>query len=245
MDSYEGSTVDPASLHKYAYCDADPVNRIDPNGQDSIGFVISVANLLVDLQLRFGAPRSPVSLGRVQSGTVLIFKTEGNWKNKADPWGVAAKYAEQDAKVRYSTTVSQLNVKTLNVNRVSQINTELKNTKSIVEIIIIGHAGESYVAVGAKSEPDTNISYRGGKNDVDPKQIDWSNINVLKKAPFQIQIWGCNTGQFADSIALSIANASKVPVRAGTGLMNFDENTGEPFFRWWRPGHWRIFNPGN
>lgn len=32
MDSYEGNQNDPLSLHKYLYCHADPVNRIDPSG---------------------------------------------------------------------------------------------------------------------------------------------------------------------------------------------------------------------
>jgi hypothetical protein len=33
MDSYEGNTQDPASLHKYLYAHANPVNGIDPSGQ--------------------------------------------------------------------------------------------------------------------------------------------------------------------------------------------------------------------
>jgi len=34
MDTFEGSPTDPQSLHKYLYCAADPVNRIDPSGHD-------------------------------------------------------------------------------------------------------------------------------------------------------------------------------------------------------------------
>lgn len=33
MDSYEGNTQDPASLHKYTYCHDSPVNNADPSGQ--------------------------------------------------------------------------------------------------------------------------------------------------------------------------------------------------------------------
>ena len=36
-DTYEGDRVDPRSLHKYLYANGDPVNRIDPSGQFSIG----------------------------------------------------------------------------------------------------------------------------------------------------------------------------------------------------------------
>jgi RHS repeat-associated protein len=35
MDSYEGNTSDPLSLHKYAYCCDSPVNRCDPGGNQS------------------------------------------------------------------------------------------------------------------------------------------------------------------------------------------------------------------
>lgn len=33
VDTYEGEVNDPRTLHKYAYCSADPVNQYDPSGQ--------------------------------------------------------------------------------------------------------------------------------------------------------------------------------------------------------------------
>lgn len=36
MDSYEGGSAEPLSLHKYLYAADDPVNRIDPSGNDSL-----------------------------------------------------------------------------------------------------------------------------------------------------------------------------------------------------------------
>lgn len=36
MDPYAGNTQDPQSLHKYAYCHANPVNGIDPSGMFSV-----------------------------------------------------------------------------------------------------------------------------------------------------------------------------------------------------------------
>jgi RHS repeat-associated protein len=36
MDEYEGGAGDPASLHKYLYCAADPVGRTDPSGRWSL-----------------------------------------------------------------------------------------------------------------------------------------------------------------------------------------------------------------
>ena len=32
MDSYQGNSEDPLSLHKYLYCQANPINGIDPSG---------------------------------------------------------------------------------------------------------------------------------------------------------------------------------------------------------------------
>lgn len=34
MDSYDGQNQDPLSLHKYLYCQGNPVNHIDPSGHD-------------------------------------------------------------------------------------------------------------------------------------------------------------------------------------------------------------------
>jgi RHS repeat-associated protein len=36
MDDYEGVNGDPASLHKYLYCNSDPSDRIDRNGNESL-----------------------------------------------------------------------------------------------------------------------------------------------------------------------------------------------------------------
>ena len=45
MDSFAGSPQDPQSLHKYLYCHANPVNGIDPNGQEFsfTGLLVSIA----------------------------------------------------------------------------------------------------------------------------------------------------------------------------------------------------------
>jgi hypothetical protein len=36
MDTFEGNSSDPLSLHKYLYAHADPVNMVDPSGHESI-----------------------------------------------------------------------------------------------------------------------------------------------------------------------------------------------------------------
>jgi RHS repeat-associated protein len=51
MDTYEGSLQDPQSLHKYAYCHADPINYHDPSGHDGdlaeILTVLFITSILV------------------------------------------------------------------------------------------------------------------------------------------------------------------------------------------------------
>jgi RHS repeat-associated protein len=49
MDTYEGSQHDPASLHKYLYAHADPVNNLDPSGHASAAEMTFTAGLQAQL----------------------------------------------------------------------------------------------------------------------------------------------------------------------------------------------------
>jgi RHS repeat-associated protein len=46
QDTYEGSNTDPASLHKYLYAHADPVNGIDPSGHFTLSQTMSTLGVL-------------------------------------------------------------------------------------------------------------------------------------------------------------------------------------------------------
>jgi len=47
MDTFEGNTFDPPSLHKYFYASTNPVNRVDPSGNETLeGLQIGSAILL-------------------------------------------------------------------------------------------------------------------------------------------------------------------------------------------------------
>ena len=46
MDSFEGRNEDPLSLHKYLYCDANPINRIDPSGHLTSLVELNITTLL-------------------------------------------------------------------------------------------------------------------------------------------------------------------------------------------------------
>jgi RHS repeat-associated protein len=46
MDVWEGVIRDPASLHKYLYCEANPVNWIDPSGHLTLKEILGVAAII-------------------------------------------------------------------------------------------------------------------------------------------------------------------------------------------------------
>jgi hypothetical protein len=68
MDSYEGASNDPASLHKYSFAGGDPINRADPSGHDfdlgsTIG-ALGVGNTIFGLSVL----QSQIVLGTVTGG---------------------------------------------------------------------------------------------------------------------------------------------------------------------------------
>ena len=58
FDSFEGSWVDPLSLHKYLYAGADPVDKIDPSGEffsiAETSIVNSLQSVLANIQANLG-----------------------------------------------------------------------------------------------------------------------------------------------------------------------------------------------
>jgi hypothetical protein len=67
MDTWEGSFVDPFTLHKYLYASANPVNRIDPSGNDSLAELteaaaIYIRNVAVNARTAFAAGSTAVGL---------------------------------------------------------------------------------------------------------------------------------------------------------------------------------------
>ena len=52
LDPFEGNSEDPQSLHKYAYCHADPVNGIDPSGEFTlIGILLTMSITIIAISL--------------------------------------------------------------------------------------------------------------------------------------------------------------------------------------------------
>jgi hypothetical protein len=77
MDTYEGSQDTPLSLHKYLYGYADPVNRSDPSGHDSLEELSAVNSIQGDMMANIlpsvarGGANALISVGR--TGARLAF----------------------------------------------------------------------------------------------------------------------------------------------------------------------------
>ena len=52
MDPFSGRKEEPQSLHKYAYCQNDPINKVDPTGMEGTATEVSVATAI---QVNIGA----------------------------------------------------------------------------------------------------------------------------------------------------------------------------------------------
>ncbi|MBU6399281.1 MAG: hypothetical protein KGS61_03100, partial [Verrucomicrobia bacterium] len=55
MDPFEGSPTDPSTLHKYAYCANNPVNRLDPSGKSYLMEMGVSASISEMMQVAMGA----------------------------------------------------------------------------------------------------------------------------------------------------------------------------------------------
>jgi hypothetical protein len=78
MDSYEGNSQDPASLHKYLYCDANPGNNSDPSGHEieDILTAMSIDNVIASpkgAQMTTRAlPRRALTKGEINLATSIF-----------------------------------------------------------------------------------------------------------------------------------------------------------------------------
>lgn len=74
MDSHEGNSSDPSSLHKYLYCHANPVNGWDPSGHD-----FSMTSMMSSVALR-SFVMNGVSGAIINSvgGALIFHETKGS-----------------------------------------------------------------------------------------------------------------------------------------------------------------------
>jgi RHS repeat-associated protein len=78
-DPYQGSIYDPASLHRYNYARANPVNFVDPSGRDAVEYVqLTAAN-----SLRAGFLNTLGGIIRCQYWSIA--STVGNYRSTYRP----------------------------------------------------------------------------------------------------------------------------------------------------------------
>jgi RHS repeat-associated protein len=80
MDTFAGNNEDPLSLHKYLYCQADPVNNTDPSGNDIEGMldVMDISGTLDGI----GLPMASMAQNRaLQLGGIDVDVYIWKWKN--------------------------------------------------------------------------------------------------------------------------------------------------------------------
>jgi len=70
QDGYEGSSGDPASLHKYLYANADPVMRFDPSGRMTLNDVM-VTLVDIGLTAAMAIPRA-IGIAPAVAGTIAV-----------------------------------------------------------------------------------------------------------------------------------------------------------------------------
>jgi len=86
MDTDEGDNEEPLSLHKYLYCQADPINGVDPSGNDDIGDVLGA----IDIGVTLAQISTPVS-----GGSIHAIVDSGNNKDHGfayDLWALKRPY---------------------------------------------------------------------------------------------------------------------------------------------------------
>ena len=81
MDTFGGRQDDPQSLHKYLYCGANPVNRIDPNGQDFTDVCIAMYGY-ASLAAHYAAPVIVAGRYALAAITIAAFIAEPDFRGE-------------------------------------------------------------------------------------------------------------------------------------------------------------------
>ncbi len=98
MDPYAGSPQDPKSLHKYTYCEGDPVNYRDPSGMDlTLGEVIATNVVIASL----------LTIGGAAFSSVWSVLAGGSFAPDAAVWGISATASGQAALIGIAGAITE------------------------------------------------------------------------------------------------------------------------------------------
>jgi hypothetical protein len=70
MDTYQGNEQAPSTLHKYVYCQVDPIGGIDPSGNDDLASILDVFSMF-DTLSSIGTTAARV-LTKLQTHTLYV-----------------------------------------------------------------------------------------------------------------------------------------------------------------------------
>jgi hypothetical protein len=85
LDTYQGNSEDPLSLHKYLYCRANPINHIDPSGHD-LGDLILTMEIQVSIAAQTIAPI--VNAARIAVAGIFVAEMTFNDQFRQDALGL-------------------------------------------------------------------------------------------------------------------------------------------------------------
>lgn len=83
MDPFAGRIFDPPSLHKYTYAAADPVNRIDPSGLESLSEQLSTLASRVQIQVQNFSAELRVAFSESGGAVGRLFNQMGAYAERA------------------------------------------------------------------------------------------------------------------------------------------------------------------
>lgn len=201
MDSYEGNTEDPNTLHKYVYAEDDPVNGIDPSG-------------LRTFLLLYGdnkAPNNPPIFENSANYYSTVIRT---WRlpllDEMEP------YDESSDDVVVAPAFD-----------ITQMVTALNNNKDIAFIAYFGHGGPGALYLGLPKGAKYNLSpYGGAAGDAS----DSTPIALLPvgnvRADAKILLASCvgtkvPLGQHQTPMSRAFTDHFKVPVMAAGAKVSY------------------------
>jgi hypothetical protein len=189
VDTFEGEVIDPQSLHKYLYCEANPIMNVDPTGKSLANLAkLGVKSFLntIDNMLGAASEWEKSIVGRIPSGFVSAYWESPKWN-----W-------EQMNQVGTATEFYDLLI-------------DIKNNRGKITKLVIKGEGFSGGVLDDNDDYyvnviDKKISTTYGRQ---TKTINTLLTNITGASSY-ISLRGCNTDEAAKNIARILNNGTTV-----------------------------------